>query len=120
MVLYKCISLTFLLTLDVCSVSFIQGKLALSAWNGCFLSLPDNEKGNLFCTSTKAGDREVIQVFDSVTVSDKVKLSDKFFLSQIVNNLIKVLVFKFLDIRSVLRTDHLPGKTITMLLILVF
>jgi len=38
----------------------------MSAWNGCFLSLPDNEKGNLYCTNAKAGDREVIQVCDSV------------------------------------------------------
>jgi len=38
--------------------------VALLAWNGCFISAPE-DGGRVYCLSDKAGEREMIQVGSS-------------------------------------------------------
>ena len=36
--------------------------MSLSAWNGCFISAPEDPAGRVYCLSETAGEREMTQV----------------------------------------------------------
>lgn len=63
-------TVNFACNLNFFHLYFWQGKLALLAWNGCFLSLPDGQSSTVYCSASKAGEREIIQVINIPMVQD--------------------------------------------------